>query len=108
MSANPAAAGQCDVSSFWSGQFEHWQCSNRVHAGGSAAQYKKRFVDCIAAFNAVTANPWQLAASVGLFSFSPQQSGSLEAALAQADKAMYAEKVQRRAVPVQEPVAVDA
>ena len=83
-------------------------CVLGVHAGGATAQYKKRFVDCVAAYNAVNAGPCLLAASVGLFTFPADNGGSLEAALAEADKAMYAEKVERRATLAQRPAGAGA
>jgi diguanylate cyclase (GGDEF)-like protein len=83
-------------------------CVLGIYSGGASAQYKQRFVDCMAAYNASHSAPWQLAASVGIVSFSPDHGGSLETALAEADKAMYAEKLERRAMLAQRPLNADA
>jgi diguanylate cyclase (GGDEF)-like protein len=72
-------------------------CVFGLHEEGDPKLAKKRLEGAIAAFNTTNRSPFTLAASSGLYSFPADQDCSLEDAIAQADKAMYAEKIARRA-----------
>ena len=64
---------------------------------GRCEAAKKRLDDAIESFNAARSGPFKLSASSGIYTFPADQTGSLEDAIARADKAMYAEKEARRA-----------
>ena len=72
-------------------------CVFGLHDDGDAKLAKKRLEDAIDGFNATRSGPFKLSASSGLYTFPADQTGSLEDAIARADKAMYAEKEARRA-----------
>ena len=72
-------------------------CVFGLHDEGDAKLAKKRLDDAIEGFNAARSGPFKLSASSGIYTFSADQMGSLEDAIARADKVMYAEKEARRA-----------
>jgi diguanylate cyclase (GGDEF)-like protein len=63
---------------------------------GQGETAKQRLIDAIARRNAKCDATGALAASVGIYSFAADESSSLEEALRRADKAMYADKLERR------------
>ena len=71
-------------------------CIFGIHDGEEPTQLKQRLEDGIAQFNAGQSAAWRLAASAGLYSFSARQNCSLDEAIAIADRAMYADKFERR------------
>lgn len=72
-------------------------CVFGAHKGGDATAAKHRLNARIAAFNASHAEPYQLAASAGVFAFAADDPCLLEDVVARADKEMYAEKRARKA-----------
>jgi diguanylate cyclase (GGDEF)-like protein len=65
---------------------------------GASDLPSERLKSAIAQFNATSQGPCQLAASAGVYSFLATSQRSLDAAVAEADRAMYAEKRARRSV----------
>jgi diguanylate cyclase (GGDEF)-like protein len=63
---------------------------------GQGETARQRLIDAIARRNAKCDANEALAASVGIYSFAADESSSLEEALRRADKAMYADKLERR------------
>jgi diguanylate cyclase (GGDEF)-like protein len=72
-------------------------CVFGIHDDGDPNQAKDRLDKSLVAFNTHHGGPYQLAASVGLYCFSADDTYALEEVVAKADKAMYAEKKSRRA-----------
>jgi diguanylate cyclase (GGDEF)-like protein len=71
-------------------------CVFGVHKGGDPTAAKHRLNARMAAFNASHAEPYQLAASAGVFAFAADDACLLEDVVARADKEMYAEKRARK------------
>lgn len=71
-------------------------CVFGTHDGGDPSQLKERFEAGIARFNADHRGSWHLAASAGVYTFPAAQHCALEQAIAEADKAMYLDKLERR------------
>ena len=65
---------------------------------GASDLPSERLKSAIAKFNATSRCPYQLAASAGVYSFAADPQRSLDEAVAEADRAMYAEKRARRSV----------